>query len=528
MTRGPLPASGAHRFGPAGEVPRAHTLSLPAKIIRYLGTLTLAGGDRDGEAFEVLAWERRFVRGAFGQPGHAALTVGRGNGKSALVAGIAAAVVDPAGPLHGRRRECVAVASSFDQSKVIFEDVLAFLRERYDLGNRKRWRVQDSANRATIEWRETGARVRTIGSDPAKAHGLRPALALLDEPAQWDSAKSERMLAAIRTGLGKVPGSKMIALGTRPAGDAHWFAKMLTGSGVGYAQTHAARERDRPFLLSTIRRANPSVDHLPSLKAELQEEREIAKSDPASFASWRALRLNAGVSDVQESYLLDAGTWERIEGEAPIEGRPVWGVDLSTSAAMSAVAAWWPSGRLEVVAAFPREPSLAERGLQDGVGRLYTEMHQRGELILAGDNAVNIADLLVEAVERFGAPRAIAADRWREAELRDALKAARVPMAALELRGMGYKDGGEDVERFRRAVGEGKVIPFPSLLMTAAMSEARCMVDPAGNAKLCKNVEGGRRRRAKDDAAAAGILAVAAGTRRLARSGGGGAYLGAA
>ena len=176
--------------------------------------------------------------------------------------------------------------------------------------------------------------------------------------------------------------------------------------------------------------------------------------------------------------------------------------------------------------AFPREPSLAERGIRDGVGRAYLTMHERDELMLAGDNAVSIQELLAEALERFGAPQAIACDRWREPELRDSLKRAGIPMTALELRGMGYKDGGADVEAFRRAVGEGKVIPSSSLLLTMAMSEARTMADPAGNHKLCKNSEGGRRRRAKDDAAAAAILSVATGTRR--KPAGRSAYLGAA
>ncbi|MDE0456254.1 MAG: terminase large subunit [Chromatiales bacterium] len=335
------------------------------------------------------------------------------------------------------------------------------------------------------------------------------------------------MLAAIRTGLGKVPDSRLISLGTRPSTDTHWFAKMLTGAGVRYAQIHAGRKTDPHFRLRTWRRANPSLDHLPSLAKKLREEAEHAKTDPAALASFIALRLNGGVSDIEVASLLDAGTWERIEGEAGIEGRPVWGVDLGTSAAMSAVAAYWPaSGRLETVGAFPLVPSLEERGLRDGVGRLYLECHRRGELILAGEHAVSVEHLLREAIERFGAPTAIAADRWREAELRDALKAAAVPLAVLELRGMGFKDGGADVEAFRRAVGEGKVIPSRSLLLTAAMGEARTIADPAGNSKLSKATEGGRRRNARDDAAAAAILAVALGTRRGVRRGG--AYLGAA
>ena len=71
----------------------------------------------------MLPWEARFIRGAWRGAGDSALSVGRGNGKSALVAALGCAVVDPAGPLGGRRREVIAVAASFEQSRIIFEDV---------------------------------------------------------------------------------------------------------------------------------------------------------------------------------------------------------------------------------------------------------------------------------------------------------------------------------------------------------------------------------------------------------------------
>ena len=151
--------------------------------MRYLGGLTLSGGDCDGELMTVLHWERRFVLGTFRQDGDAALSVARGNGKSGLVAGIACAVVDPAGPLHGTRREVVCVASSFEQGRVIFEDALAMLRARYP--GLPGFRVADTANRAHIQHRASGARIRCVGSDPARAHGLRPKIVLADEPAQW-------------------------------------------------------------------------------------------------------------------------------------------------------------------------------------------------------------------------------------------------------------------------------------------------------------------------------------------------------
>ena len=79
---------------------------------------------------------------------------------------------------------------------------------------------------------------------------------------------------------------------------------------------------------------------------------------------------------------------------------------------------------------------------------------------------------------------------------------------------MGFRDGAEDVDRFRRAVLRGEVRPPVSLLLRSAMAEARTVADPAGNEKLAKATQGGRRERARDDAVAAAILAVAEGTRR--------------
>ena len=257
---------------------------------------------------------------------------------------------------------------------------------------------------------------------------------------------------------------------------------------------------------------------MPDLLDAIRRESAKAKRDPAVLASFEALRLNLGTSDIMRSVLLGLDTWLAIEGEAPAEGGCVWGIDLGTSAAQSAIAAFWPdTGRLECMAAFPTEPSLEERGLRDGVGKLYDSCYRRGELIQVGGAAVSVVELVQAAHERYGAPFAVASDRWREAELRDALKAAGLPLAKLELRGQGFRDGAEDVRAFVRWCLEGKVTPLPSMLLASAVGEARTVADQAGNAKLAKGVEGGRRLRARDDAAAAGILAVALASRQPKR-----------
>lgn len=489
-----------------------------AKLITYMETLTLTGGDHDGALLKLLPWEKRFVRGAFRVRRDAALTVGRGNGKSALVAGIAAAVVDPAGPLHGRRREVVCVASSFQQGRVVFDDLVNFLRERYDLGKRQVWRLQDSANVATLEHRASGAKVRCIGSDPKRMHGLRPFLVLADEPAQWEAAKADSARAALRTGLGKVPNSRLIALGTRPANSGHWFAKMLRNDS-NYVQAHAAGVDDPPFQRRTWHKANPSLGHLPSLLAEIIAEAADARKDPSELASFRALRLNQGTADIERRELIGAATWRKAEGNADLVGPCSWGVDLGGSAAMSAIVGYWPlTGAVRALAMFADTPDLATRGLFDGVGGLYVRMEQRGELRLWPGHTTSVSALLSEALAEWGRPDAIAADRWRQSELVDALMDADIPMARLSMRGQGFKDGAADVRLFVKAVLDGLVTPEASLLLRAAMGEAVTISDPAGNEKLSKGSEGGRRTRARDDAAAACILAVAEGSRREAGS----------
>ena len=492
--------------------------------IRYLEGLTVTQGRLSGEKLTVFPWQKRFIRGAFAPDvGTAGLSVARGAGKTTLVAGIACAALD--GPLAVPRGETIIVASSFDQARIAFDHVLAFLGERVDLKDRSRWRVWDTAQQARILNRATGASVKCLASDPRRAHGLAPVLTLLDEPAQWPENVSERMVAALRTAAGKQPQSRMIALGTRPASETHWFQRWLDGL-ADYTQSHTARAVDPPFQRRTWKKANPSLDYMPDLERAIRSEAADAKKDPSVMASFRALRLNQGTADTTQSTLLDVATWARIEGDAPRQGQCVWGLDLGTSAAQSAVAAYWPdSGRLEVLAAFPGEPSLGERGLADGVGALYQRCAERGELIQVGGAAVSIAELLESALGRFGKPKVIAADRWREAELRDSMKLVGL-RAPLELRGQGFKDGGEDVRLFQRSCLDDRVHPLPSLLLSYAVSEARTLSDPAGNEKLAKGSEGGRRQRARDDACAAAILAVSLGQRRRKRSSG--VYLGAA
>ena len=181
---------------------------------------------------------------------------------------------------------------------------------------------------------------------------------------------------------------------------------------------------------------------------------------------------------------------------------------------MTAAAFYWPeSGRLECLGTFPARPSLLDRGQNDGVAGRYVEMQDRGELSVLGDKTVPVAPWLKEVMAHVEGETvaALTADRYKQAEFGEAIDKAGI-RAPIIWRGQGFKDGGEDCERFRRAAYDGKVKTSPSLLLRSAFADAVTLRDPANNLKLAKARSTGR-----IDAAAATVLAVAEGARMTGR-----------
>ena len=255
---------------------------------------------------------------------------------------------------------------------------------------------------------------------------------------------------------------------------------------------------------------------MPSLEVAYRADAKQAQKDDSALQSFKALRLNMGMSDVHRALVLNADTWRACETDnlpAP-KGKAIFGVDLGTNSAMTSISAFWPEcGRLETIAAFPNIPSLQERGAKDNVGDLYEKMYARGELAQVGSRVVDISEMLELAVAEFGIPERVVADRWRLAELEQSLDAIGLNNVPIVARGQGYKDGSEDMRSFRLAVIDGRIKTPVSLLMRSALSEARVVMDDAGNSKLSKKTEGGRRALARDDAVASVVLAVSSGVR---------------
>lgn len=112
-------------------------------------------------------FQRAFLRGATA-PGidTAALSIPRGNGKSALAGHLVTRILTPTDPLFVPGTESVLCAASIEQARIVFRFA------RADLEPTGGYRFLDSHTRIGIAHRATNTRLRVIGSNGKTAMGL--------------------------------------------------------------------------------------------------------------------------------------------------------------------------------------------------------------------------------------------------------------------------------------------------------------------------------------------------------------------
>ena len=493
-------------------------MNAATKALRFLESLRIPEGKKAGQPVKLAPFQRQFVKGALADGINVAvLSIGRGNAKTALSAGIAL------GAVMGKwddqpRREIVIAARTRDQGRVGFDFVVGFMRSLPD-EEQALFKVRSSP-RLEIEYTGGGGGhvIRVLAADGKSALGGAPTLVLMDERGHWESDKGNNLEHALLSGIGK-RGGRALIISTSAADDAHPFSVWIDQEQEGvYRQEH----RPPPGLpvddLESLRIANPGAEHGIGANIEwlqAQARRAIVRGG-STLTSFRLYNRNERVSGETRELLIESDEWLRCEAAnvPPRQGQVVIGIDLGGSASMSAAAFYWPeTGRLECLGTFPARPSLLDRGQNDGVSSRYVEMQQRGELTVLGDATVPVAPWLIEVLRHVEGQTvaAITADRYKQAELGEAIDRAGI-RAPIVWRGQGFRDGGEDCERFRRAAFDGKVKTVQSLLLRSAFADAVCLRDPANNLKLAKARSTGR-----IDAASATVLAVAEGARMTGR-----------
>jgi len=497
----------------------ARSDDLADKTLDFIRSLRIPEGPLHGQHFSLAPFQEEFVRGFLAPDVMTAiLSIGRGQGKSMLSAALCLAhlmgVSDPQ-----PRRQVIVAARVKEQARIAWEYVQALVQllpeEEQELFTFRQ------APRLEISYEGNGGgMIRAVAADAKNLLGLSPTLICEDEFGHWHPDKGMQLHAALETSAGKRQ-AKTIIISTSASDDTHPLSQILDTPPPHSFIIECRAPLGMPADdLDGLKAANPGSEHGigPSLKWLQEQARVAIQRGGQALTGFRLYSLNQRVSDVGKAQLLTVDEWQACEvGDdelPPRDGMCILGVDLGGSRSMSAAALYWPNtGRLEVQGAFPQNPGLAERGEADGVKDRYLRMHERGELTTTGERTVQVGPWLRQVWDELvkeAEVTALICDRYRQAELLDALAAAGIRVPVI-FRGQGFRDGGQDVEGFRKAVFDGVVQTRPSLLMRSAAADALVVIDDAQNAKLTKLRSLGR-----IDAVAASILAVAEGQRRIA------------
>lgn len=461
---------------------------------------------------KLLPFQRRWLRETWRPETEiSALSLPRGGGKTTLAARIVADLLSPDHPRFDPTVETLGVSASLSQSRIMVQAVREHLRETED-----DYSWVDSSQRLAIRHKATDKLFRVLSSSGKRAMGLsRFDVVVMDEPGSLDERNGTLLWRAVTESLGKLPGQRVLCIGTRAPADAdNWWPRLLDGgSGPGVHVSVLSADPDAPWdHWTTIRRANPLLNVSATLRRTVLRERDAARKDPARERSFKAFRLNMQI-DASRLPLIPASDWRRAESREvpPREGRPVVGIDAGGARAWSAAAVLWPNGRAEAYALTGGVPGLRERERQDGQRRgLYRLLANSGRLTVDEGRRVPRLDLLFAHLLAEGiTPGAVICDRFRRGEVDDAVR-GRWPVI---LRTTRWSESTEDVGALRSLAADGplSVDVHSRPLFRVALREAEAEEDTSGNLRPRKR----RGDRSRDDVAIALTLAAGALSRRL-------------
>ena len=450
-------------------------------------------------------FQKRFLRAALvPSVDTAALSIPRGNGKSALAGHLCERILTPADPLFRPGTESVLISGSIEQCRIVFGFARAALEGTGE------YRFLDSATRCAITHKATRTRLRVHGSNARTAQGfVNVPFVVWDEPGSAETRGGELLWDAVSTAQGK-PGSPLraVLIGTlAPATGGWWHDLVADGSRRSVHVTALQGDRGRWDQWPEIRRCNPLSNIDAAFRRKLLEERDAARRDSRLKARFLSYRMNAPTAD-ESQVLLTVDDWRRVCAR-PVPsraGRPIVGLDLGAGRAWSAAVAAWRNGRVEAVAIAPGLPSIADQETRDRVPRgTYQRLVESGALRIAvGLRVPEVSDLLDAARARWGRFEVIFCDRFNLDKLRDA-----GPGCQIVPRVWRWSEGTEDIRALRKLALDGPLScdPVSRSLLTASLSAAMVENDTSGNTRMVKR---GSNNQARDDVSAALVLAAGA------------------
>ena len=475
-----------------------------ARVIKFIETLTVPSGKGQGKRFKLAAFQKAWIRDIY-EPHRngrrvvrrAILSIGRKNGKTALIAALALAhLIGPEAIPNG---EIYSAANDRDQAAIVFK----FARQIVELEPELMTVVDVVPSTKTMVARPTGSIYRAVSAEAGTKHGYLPSLVIYDELAQ---AKSRDLYDVLDTSFGAREEPLFVTISTQSNDPEHILSKLIDD---GLAKTdpaivchlYAADEDCALDDEAQWAKANPALGIFRD-REDLVTAVHKAMRMPGEEPKVRNLFLNQRVSP--SSPLIARAEWfacAAIEPVEFIEGEEVYlGLDLSSVLDLTALVMGSVDEPMRVRPWFWKPTELlrehSDRDFGAGNQR-YVEWHQADYLEVSPGRSIapeTIARFVAELTKRYQI-RGLAYDRWRIDELmrefdRLGLQTYKDGEKGDGLRvvpwGQGFKDMGPAIDALELAITERSLLHGNNPLLNWNIGNAIATTDPAGNRKLDK------------------------------------------
>ncbi len=464
------------------------------EVCRFIENLCLVPeGKLVGQPMKLMPFQRKFILDIYDNPkgtSRAYLSVGRKNGKSALIAAILLAHI--VGPEARQNSQITSGARSRDQAALVFKLAEKMVR----LSPRLSQFVKVIPSQKSLIGLPMNVEYKAISAEAGTAHGLSPVLAILDEVGQV-RGPTDSFIEAIETAQGAHDDPLLIAISTQASTDGDLFSIWLDDAKNAkdpriVSHVYTAPEDCDVMDRKAWKAANPALGKFRGLK-DLQDFAKQAARLPAKENSFRWLFLNQRIEAT--SPFLNRGEWEANKAAPQIEGgMSCYGaLDLSSSRDLTAFVMVFPVGdEYHVVPQFfmPAD-GIRERAKEDKVP--YDVWAKQGFITLIEGPVIVpgvVAQHVAEAAESFDL-QLLAYDRWRINDFTRELDniGVQLPMQPF---GQGFKDMAPAVDKLERLVVDHKLAHGGHPVLNMCAANAIAERDPAGNRKLNKAKSVGR------------------------------------
>lgn len=289
-------------------MPVKKRLSRGEKVCKFMETyLIVPEGDLMGQPLRLMPFQRDWILAVFDNP-HGThtgiLSIGRKNGKTALIAGVLLAFI--AGPEAVQNSQIVSGAMSLDQAALVFELACKMINMSPELEAR----IRINPSKKMLIGLNKNVQYKALSAEAKTKHGLSPLVIVLDELGQV-RGPSDPFISTLQTAQGAYENAMQLIISTQAPTDVDMLSQMID----------AQEDDPDPHVVCHVYRAPKD--------AALDDEEAWKAANPAlgvfrSLVDMRKLCTKAKATPSFEPEFRNLNLNTRTEASAPFVSRSIW------------------------------------------------------------------------------------------------------------------------------------------------------------------------------------------------------------